>query len=179
MSSINIQDFFLEQAKARNYVVTVHLVGKVRLMGTIKDYDQFSVTINSYGQDQLIYKQAISTIQLPRGRRTSFMFAKEDGKTVVKEIEPKPRPASTGNKPRPFQRSSEGGREPRPRSHNREQRPYEQRRSHDRQLREPKQYDNAQPREPRTYDTRNSQPREQRDHNLRPLRPYDRRGDGE
>lgn len=169
MSSINIQDFFLEQAKARNYVVTVHLVGKVRLMGTIKDYDQFSVTINSYGQDQLIYKQAISTIQLPRGRRTSFMFAKEDGKTVVKQVEPKPRPASTARPRPPFQRSSEGGREPRelrPRSH--DQRPHEQRRSYDRQ-----------PREPRPYDNRDSQAREQRDRNPRPFRPYDRRGDGE
>lgn len=159
MSSINIQDFFLEQAKAKNYVVTVYLVGKVRLMGTIKDYDRFSVTITSYGQDQLIYKQAISTIQLPRGRRTSFIFAKEDGKTVVKKMEPKPR-----SRPRPpFQRnpeSSSGGEQGEVKGHS-----HEQRRSF-----QPSKQDSSQP-----SDSRGSQPPEQ--HSPRPFRPYDRRDD--
>lgn len=171
MSSINIQDFFLEQAKAKNYVVTVHLVGKVRLMGTIKEYDQFSVTLSSYGQDQLIYKQAISTIQLPRGKHTSFIFAKEDGKTVVKTIPAKTlSPASSSAKPRPSrERNHEGSssreqRESKGRPYDREQRPYEQRKPY--QQREFRQGDP----ESRPYESRASQPR-----SLRSSRPYGRR----
>jgi len=66
MSGVDLQDSFFEQAKNNNAVVLIHLIGKVKLIGTIKDYDKYSVTINSNGQDQLIYKQAISTIVLPR-----------------------------------------------------------------------------------------------------------------
>jgi host factor-I protein len=79
MSGVNLQDTFFEQAKNNNYVVMVHLVGKVRIVGTIKDYDKYSVTINSYGQDQLIYKQAISTIVLPRGRSIRLMIPRPEG----------------------------------------------------------------------------------------------------
>jgi host factor-I protein len=79
MSGVDLQDTFFEQAKNNNYVVMVHLIGKVKLVGTIKDYDKYSVTINSYGQDQLIYKQAIATIVLPRGRSIRLMLPKTEG----------------------------------------------------------------------------------------------------
>ena len=79
MSGVDLQDTFFEQAKNNNYVVMVHLIGKVKLVGTIKDYDKYSVTINSYGQDQLIYKQAISTIVLPRGRSIRLMLPRTEG----------------------------------------------------------------------------------------------------
>ncbi|MEW6729986.1 MAG: RNA chaperone Hfq [Acidobacteriota bacterium] len=109
MTKVNLQDTFLEQAKNNNCVVTIHLVGKVKLMGTIKDYDKHSVTINTYGQDQHIYKQAISTIVLPRGYSTRLMIPKtetageegQSGEAMPPRFGPRP--------PRPM-----GGRPPRP-----------------------------------------------------------------
>src|SRR5207248_8096131 len=88
MSGVNLQETFLEQAKNNHYVVMVHLVGKVKLIGTVKDFDKYSVTINSYGQDQLIYKQAIATIVLPRGRTTRLMIPRHDGEEHGGEARP-------------------------------------------------------------------------------------------
>jgi RNA chaperone Hfq len=106
----------------------VHLIGKVKLVGTIKDYDKYSVTINSYGQDQLIYKQAISTIVLPRGRSIRLMLPKtegggrgpgeegREGYTPRDRREPRPfRDGPRGEGPRDRGPRPDGGFRPKPR----------------------------------------------------------------
>ncbi|MCS6885380.1 MAG: RNA chaperone Hfq [Acidobacteriota bacterium] len=88
MNDVNVQDVFLEHAKVAQCSVTLYL-GKLKLVGKIKDYDRYSVTVDFQGRQQLISKQAISVIQLPRGQHTKFTFVNENGKTVVKRLEVK------------------------------------------------------------------------------------------
>jgi host factor-I protein len=62
----NIQDGFLNSARKEKLVVTVYLVSGVKLTGRIRSFDKFSVVLDSNGQEQLIFKHAISTVLLPR-----------------------------------------------------------------------------------------------------------------
>jgi host factor-I protein len=62
----NIQDGFLNSARKEKLVVTVYLVSGVKLSGRIRSFDRFSVVLESNGQEQLIFKHAISTVTLPR-----------------------------------------------------------------------------------------------------------------
>lgn len=63
MNKINtsLQDLFLNQVRKEKIPVTVYLVNGVKLMGTIKGFDNFAILIKQDMQ-QLIYKHAISTI---------------------------------------------------------------------------------------------------------------------
>lgn len=63
MNKINtsLQDLFLNQVRKEKIPVTVYLVNGVKLMGTIKGFDNFAILIKQDTQ-QLIYKHAISTI---------------------------------------------------------------------------------------------------------------------
>jgi host factor-I protein len=62
----NIQDGFLNAARKEKTVVTVFLVSGVKLSGRIRSFDKFSLILDSNGQEQLIFKHAISTVILPR-----------------------------------------------------------------------------------------------------------------
>ena len=62
----NIQDGFLNSARKGKLVVTVYLVSGVKLTGRIRNFDKFSVVLESNAQEQLIFKHAISTVVLPR-----------------------------------------------------------------------------------------------------------------
>ena len=62
----NIQDGFLNSARKEKSVVTLYLVSGVKLMGRIRSFDKYSVVLESGGQEQLIFKHAISTVVLPR-----------------------------------------------------------------------------------------------------------------
>lgn len=61
MTSINIQDTFLNQLRKNNIFITIFLLNGFQLKGQIKSYDNFTVLIESDGKQQLIYKHAIST----------------------------------------------------------------------------------------------------------------------
>ena len=64
----NIQDAFLNSARRERMLVTIYLLHGAKLTGRIKSFDKFSVLFDSGGQEQLIFKHAISTIA--HARRT-------------------------------------------------------------------------------------------------------------
>ena len=62
----NIQDNFLNQARKERAVVTIFLMGGAKLTGKIKSFDKYSLILESNHQEQLIFKHAISTVQMSR-----------------------------------------------------------------------------------------------------------------
>lgn len=62
----NIQDGFLNSLRKEKSVVAVYLVSGVKLNGRIRSFDKFAVILDNNGQDQLIFKHAISTIMIAR-----------------------------------------------------------------------------------------------------------------
>jgi host factor-I protein len=65
---INVQDMFLEKVKNEKTIVTIDF-GKVKMTGIVKAFDQFSITIESYGQEQMVYKQGITYIEIRKPKR--------------------------------------------------------------------------------------------------------------
>jgi host factor-I protein len=62
----NLQDVFLNRARAEKYPVTLFLMNGFQLRGVVRGFDSFTVVIDTDGKQQLIYKHAISTIVPPR-----------------------------------------------------------------------------------------------------------------
>ncbi len=62
----NIQDGFLNSLRKDKSVVTIYLVSGVKLIGRIRSFDKYSVILDSSGQEQLIFKHAISTVVVNR-----------------------------------------------------------------------------------------------------------------
>jgi len=65
MPAINIQDNILQYLKDKREIVKIFLMKGFQIQGTILDFDTFVVLLESEGKKQLIYKHAVSTIQLP------------------------------------------------------------------------------------------------------------------
>ena len=61
-----IQDVFLNFARRDRLTVTIHLMDGRHLEARIKNFDKFAVVVESGGQDQLIFKHAIATIETSR-----------------------------------------------------------------------------------------------------------------
>ena len=61
-STQNIQDSFLNNARKEKTVLTVYLMGGVRLNGRIKSFDKYSLILESNNQEHLVFKHAISTV---------------------------------------------------------------------------------------------------------------------
>jgi host factor-I protein len=70
-NDINVQDMFLEKVRKEKSLVAVYFE-KIKMLGTIKNYDQFSITLDSNGQDQMVYKQGINYISLQKPKRAFF-----------------------------------------------------------------------------------------------------------
>ncbi|MBI4463162.1 MAG: RNA chaperone Hfq [Acidobacteria bacterium] len=62
----NIQDIFLNNIRKEKAVVTIFLLGGVKLSGKIKSFDRYSLVLESHNQEQLIFKHAISTVAVSR-----------------------------------------------------------------------------------------------------------------
>ncbi|MBX0352876.1 RNA chaperone Hfq [Bacillus toyonensis] len=58
----NLQEDIYEQLKEKKEEVTVFLKNGVPVRGQILAMDKFTVLIMAHGKQQLVYKQAISTI---------------------------------------------------------------------------------------------------------------------
>ena len=58
----NLQDAFLNRARAGRVPVTLFLMNGFQLRGVLRAFDSYTVVIDSDGKQQLIYKHAISTI---------------------------------------------------------------------------------------------------------------------
>lgn len=63
MEKDNIQEQFLDCLKDGRRVVTVITINGFQLHGRITGYDQHTILIEVDGQQQLVYKTAISTIR--------------------------------------------------------------------------------------------------------------------
>lgn len=69
MNKINIQDQLLYQARKENCQVKIFLLKGLQLTGKIVAYDMYSILLESSNRLQLIFKHAISTIDLPESIR--------------------------------------------------------------------------------------------------------------
>jgi len=58
----NIQDGFLNSLRRDRVPVNVFLTSGVKLSGRIKSFDKFSLLLESDGQEQLVFKHAITTV---------------------------------------------------------------------------------------------------------------------
>lgn len=65
MAAVNIQDNVLQYLKDEREVIKIFLMKGFQIQGTVIDFDTFVILLESEGKKQLIYKHAISTIQLP------------------------------------------------------------------------------------------------------------------
>lgn len=59
----HVEQIFLENLKSKQQVVQIYLIGGIKMIGTIKSYDDFTILISarSFGM-QMLYKHAITTI---------------------------------------------------------------------------------------------------------------------
>src|ERR1700731_1952100 len=62
----NIQDSFLNTARKERLNITIYLLSGVKLTGRIRSFDKYSVVLEANGQEQLIFKHAISTVVIGR-----------------------------------------------------------------------------------------------------------------
>jgi host factor-I protein len=62
----NIQDSFLNTARKERSSITIYLLSGVKLTGRIRSFDKYSVVFEANGQEQLIFKHAISTVVMGR-----------------------------------------------------------------------------------------------------------------
>ena len=65
MPAINIQDTILQVLKTKATMVKIFLMKGFQIQGVVLDFDTFVILLESEGKKQLIYKHAVSTIQLP------------------------------------------------------------------------------------------------------------------
>lgn len=65
MAAVNIQDNVLQYLKSEREIIKIFLMKGFQIQGTVIDFDTFIILLESEGKKQLIYKHAISTIQLP------------------------------------------------------------------------------------------------------------------
>ena len=62
----SIQDVFLNFARRDRLPVKICLMDGRQLDARIKNFDKFAVVVEVGGQDQLVFKHAIATIETPR-----------------------------------------------------------------------------------------------------------------
>ena len=78
----NIQDSFLNTARKERLSITIYLLSGVKLTGRIRSFDKYSVVLEANGQEQLIFKHAISTVVMGRTMPHGPHVAHSDGKTA-------------------------------------------------------------------------------------------------
>src|SRR6201984_66829 len=78
----NIQDSFLNTARKERASITIYLLSGVKLTGRIRSFDKYSVVLEANGQEQLIFKHAISTVVMGRVASTHLTHAVHPEKPV-------------------------------------------------------------------------------------------------
>ncbi|MGA2103645.1 MAG: RNA chaperone Hfq [Candidatus Sulfotelmatobacter sp.] len=79
----NIQDSFLNTARKERASITIYLLSGVKLTGRIRSFDKYSVVLEANGQEQLIFKHAISTVVMGRVASTHVGHAAHPEKSVA------------------------------------------------------------------------------------------------
>lgn len=88
-TQLNLQDYFLNQAKKEKVAVTVYLVNGVQLKGMVKGFDSFTIFLENEGKLQLVYKHAVTTVS-PLRPLTVNIFAeawKDEGAEKTEAVE--------------------------------------------------------------------------------------------
>src|ERR1700719_2196603 len=78
----NIQDSFLNTARKERLSITIYLLSGVKLTGRIRSFDKYSVVLEANGQEQLIFKHAISTVVMGRVSATHVAHMTHPEKAV-------------------------------------------------------------------------------------------------
>jgi host factor-I protein len=78
----NIQDSFLNTARKERANITIYLLSGVKLTGRIRSFDKYSVVLEANGQEQLIFKHAISTVVMGRVAATHVAHAAHPDKAA-------------------------------------------------------------------------------------------------
>jgi host factor-I protein len=84
----NIQDSFLNTARKERLSITIYLLSGVKLTGRIRSFDKYSVVLEANGQEQLIFKHAISTIVIGRVGAHGAHLAHAEAKPVAVSATP-------------------------------------------------------------------------------------------
>jgi len=79
----NIQDSFLNTARKERASITIYLLSGVKLTGRIRSFDKYSVVLEANGQEQLIFKHAISTVVMGRVASTHGPHAGHPEKSIT------------------------------------------------------------------------------------------------
>ena len=79
----NIQDSFLNTARKERLSITIYLLSGVKLTGRIRSFDKYSVVLEANGQEQLIFKHAISTVVMGRVMATHVAHVAHPEKAVA------------------------------------------------------------------------------------------------
>lgn len=96
----NIQDSFLNTARKERLSITIYLLSGVKLTGRIRSFDKYSVVLEANGQEQLIFKHAISTVVMGRTTSHTPHLAHSDSKAaapVASSSGPSPAAASAAS----------------------------------------------------------------------------------
>ena len=75
---INLQDVFLNQARKEKILVTIILMNGFQFKGIVKGFDSYIVILECNGEQNLVYKHAISTLKPTRPIAILDAAEKED-----------------------------------------------------------------------------------------------------
>ena len=64
MSIISVQESFLNVALAAGKQVTVHLLNGLKVSGSVRSFDKYSIVLETNTQEQLIFKHSVSALLL-------------------------------------------------------------------------------------------------------------------
>jgi host factor-I protein len=93
----NIQDSFLNTARKERTTITIYLLSGVKLTGRIRSFDKYSVVLEANGQEQLIFKHAISTIVMGRTVTHAAHAGHGEAKPAAATAAPAPQAASAAS----------------------------------------------------------------------------------
>jgi host factor-I protein len=79
----NIQDSFLNTARKERASITIYLLSGVKLTGRIRSFDKYSVVLEANGQEQLIFKHAISTVVMGRATTHGTHLAHSENRAAA------------------------------------------------------------------------------------------------
>ncbi|MGH0792392.1 RNA chaperone Hfq, partial [Bacillus cereus] len=63
-NTVSMQERLLQEVIQKKKITSLILINGFHMKGIVKEYDAFSILIESDNKNQLIYKHAISTIHL-------------------------------------------------------------------------------------------------------------------
>ena len=75
---LNLQDVFLNQARKEKILVTIILMNGFQFKGIVKGFDSYIVILECNGEQNLVYKHAISTLKPTRPIAILDAAEKED-----------------------------------------------------------------------------------------------------